>query len=209
MTTSSPALTRSRIACRVAFMWPGKPMDGHVQARRQGWRKGHSRLTCRCGARFRLLTLPMARLLRPQCKRTHHEIRRRIGGMEPGYGVRHHPPAGGGEEVRVSQVAFPMDGDIPHLGEKLSFEIVTGRDGRKVAAQVRRLPRRSGTRPSSRCAKRAGVMPRPAGAGRASRARCGCWWGRCWCLACWAWPSGRPRTSKDLAGMSAAPTARR
>jgi cold shock CspA family protein len=49
-------------------------------------------------------------------------------------------PAGGGEEVRVSQVAFPMDGDIPHLGEKLSFEIVTGRDGRKAAAQVRRLP---------------------------------------------------------------------
>lgn len=56
---------------------------------------------------------------------------------EAGYGsIR---PEHGGDEVFVGLRAFPMDGDIPQLGEALSFEIVTGRDGRKQAANVHRV----------------------------------------------------------------------
>ncbi|PTT86894.1 hypothetical protein DBR42_12805 [Pelomonas sp. HMWF004] len=58
---------------------------------------------------------------------------------DAGYGrIR---PAGGGDEVFVGLAAFPTDGDGPQLDEPLSFEIVTGRDGRKQAAQLKRLPR--------------------------------------------------------------------
>lgn len=58
---------------------------------------------------------------------------------EAGYGrIR---PAGGGDEVFVGLAAFPTDGDGPQLEEPLSFEIVTGRDGRKQAALLKRLPR--------------------------------------------------------------------
>ena len=48
-------------------------------------------------------------------------------------------PSGGGEEVFVALAAFPMDGDGPRLDEALSFEIVTGRDGRKQAVGLKRL----------------------------------------------------------------------
>lgn len=48
-------------------------------------------------------------------------------------------PAGGGEEVFVALAAFPTDGDGPRLDESLSFEIVTGRDGRKQAVNLRRV----------------------------------------------------------------------
>lgn len=56
---------------------------------------------------------------------------------EAGYGAIR--PAHGGDEIFVGLRAFPMDGEIPHLGEVLSFEIVTGRDGRKKAANLHRV----------------------------------------------------------------------
>ena len=56
---------------------------------------------------------------------------------EAGYGAIR--PAGGGEEVFVSLAAFPTDGEGPRPDELLSFEIVTGRDGRKQAVHLRRL----------------------------------------------------------------------
>ncbi len=56
---------------------------------------------------------------------------------QAGYGsIR---PRQGGDDVVVGLAAFPMTGDMPRLGEALSFEIVSGRDGRKRAAQVRRI----------------------------------------------------------------------
>jgi cold shock CspA family protein len=47
----------------------------------------------------------------------------------------------GGDELFVSLGAFPMDGDGPRLDEAFSFEIVSGRDGRKQAVNLKRLPR--------------------------------------------------------------------
>jgi len=57
-----------------------------------------------------------------------------------GYGAIR--PSGGGEEVFVSLAAFPTDGEGPRPDELLSFEIVTGRDGRKQAVNLRRLSHR-------------------------------------------------------------------
>ena len=57
--------------------------------------------------------------------------------QDAGYGTIR--PSGGGEEVFVGLAAFPMDGDGPRLDEPLSFEIVTGRDGRKQAVNLKRL----------------------------------------------------------------------
>lgn len=57
---------------------------------------------------------------------------------QAGYGsIR---PSNGGDEVFVSLGAFPTDGEGPRLDEPLSFEIVSGRDGRKQAVNLRRLP---------------------------------------------------------------------
>jgi len=57
--------------------------------------------------------------------------------QEAGYGsIR---PAGGGDEVFVALAAFPTDGEGARLDEPLSFEIVTGRDGRKQAVHLKRL----------------------------------------------------------------------
>ncbi|MBV8037791.1 cold-shock protein [Roseateles sp.] len=58
---------------------------------------------------------------------------------DAGYGAIR--PSGGGEEVFVGLTAFPTDGEGPRLDERLSFEIVTGRDGRKQAVHLRRLSR--------------------------------------------------------------------
>lgn len=58
---------------------------------------------------------------------------------DAGYGAIR--PSGGGEEVFVGLAAFPTDGEGPRPDEALSFEIVTGRDGRKQAVNLRRLPR--------------------------------------------------------------------
>lgn len=58
---------------------------------------------------------------------------------EAGYGAIR--PLGGGDEVFVGLAAFPTDGEGPRPDEPLSFEIVTGRDGRKQAVNLRRLSR--------------------------------------------------------------------
>lgn len=48
-------------------------------------------------------------------------------------------PSGGGEPIFVGLAAFPTDGEGARLDEALSFEIVTGRDGRKQAVNLKRL----------------------------------------------------------------------
>lgn len=58
---------------------------------------------------------------------------------DAGYGAIR--PSGGGEEVFVALAAFPTDGEGPRPDEPLSFEIVTGRDGRKQAVNLKRLAR--------------------------------------------------------------------
>jgi len=64
---------------------------------------------------------------------------------DAGYGsIR---PASGGDEVFVALAAFPTDGEGPRLDEALSFEVVTGRDGRKQAVHLQRL--QSGKRDSA------------------------------------------------------------
>ncbi|MDR7299169.1 MULTISPECIES: cold-shock protein [Roseateles] len=57
---------------------------------------------------------------------------------EAGYGTL--SPQGGGEEVAVGLAAFPTDGEGPRLDEAFSFEVVIGRDGRKQAVNLKRLP---------------------------------------------------------------------
>ncbi|MEO6279825.1 hypothetical protein [Roseateles sp.] len=57
---------------------------------------------------------------------------------DAGYGTIH--PVDGGDEVFVGLGAFPTDGEGPRLDEPLSFEIVTGRDGRKQAVNLKRRP---------------------------------------------------------------------
>ena len=47
----------------------------------------------------------------------------------------------GGDELFVGLAAFPTDGEGPRLDEALSFEIVSGRDGRKQAVNLKRLQR--------------------------------------------------------------------
>jgi cold shock CspA family protein len=71
---------------------------------------------------------------------------------DAGYGTIR--PLGGGEEVFVALPAFPTDGEGPQLDEPLSFEIVTGRDGRKQAVNLRRLPRQQ---PNSALREASGV----------------------------------------------------
>lgn len=55
---------------------------------------------------------------------------------ERGYGFI--APTQGGDDTFVHVSAFPHDGRRPATGEKLSFEIETGPDGRKRACNVRR-----------------------------------------------------------------------
>ncbi|WP_077033646.1 cold-shock protein [Pelomonas sp. KK5] len=57
-------------------------------------------------------------------------------------------PRQSGLEVFVHISAFPRDGEPPQLGEPLSFEIASGRDGRKEAAQVLRSKRTAGPAPA-------------------------------------------------------------
>lgn len=75
---------------------------------------------------------------------------------DAGYGAIR--PVGGGEELFVGLAAFPTDGEGPRLDERLSFEIVTTRDGRKQAVNLRRL-------------RRAAPMPAMREASGAARAR--------------------------------------
>lgn len=50
-------------------------------------------------------------------------------------------PEQGGQELFVHVSAFPQDGAPPAVDEALSFEIVTGGDGRKQAVRVLRTRR--------------------------------------------------------------------
>ena len=45
----------------------------------------------------------------------------------------------GGEELFVHISAFPRDGRVPAVGEVLSFEVETGREGKKCAVRVQRI----------------------------------------------------------------------
>lgn len=47
----------------------------------------------------------------------------------------------GGGDLFVSLGAFPMDGEGLQLDEPFSFEVVSGRDGRKRAVNLKRLAR--------------------------------------------------------------------
>jgi len=51
-------------------------------------------------------------------------------------------PQEGGQMLFVHISAFPADGPPPADGERLSFEIVSGREGRKQCARVQRLAQR-------------------------------------------------------------------
>src|SRR5262249_8070166 len=50
------------------------------------------------------------------------------------------------EEIFVHVSAFPMDGVRPHIGEIISFEVVTAPDGRKRAEAVQRPNSRKATK---------------------------------------------------------------
>ena len=50
-------------------------------------------------------------------------------------------PLQGGQALFVHVSAFPRDGEPPALYEVLSFEVVSGRDGRKDAVRVLRVER--------------------------------------------------------------------
>jgi len=63
-----------------------------------------------------------------------------VWNAERGHGII--VPEGGGQQLFVHVSAFPTDGPPPTQDECLSFEIVTGRDGRKQAAKVRRSQRK-------------------------------------------------------------------
>lgn len=56
--------------------------------------------------------------------------------IERGYGSL--TPQQGGQAVFVHIKAFPLDGPPPTLDEAFSFEIVSGRDGRKQATKLQR-----------------------------------------------------------------------
>lgn len=45
-------------------------------------------------------------------------------------------PAQGGPEVFAHISAFPKDGERPRVGERLTFEIGTGKDGKKQATNI-------------------------------------------------------------------------
>jgi len=52
-------------------------------------------------------------------------------------------PAGAGAEIFAHISAFPRDGVRPHVGELISFDIETDRDGRKRAIRILRPGTRS------------------------------------------------------------------
>ena len=73
-------------------------------------------------------------------------------------------PTQGGSEVFVHISAFPRDGQRPRLGEQLTFEIQTGKDGRKSATNLL-CPDRPTRRPAPRPAtfsrrERRGILGR-------------------------------------------------
>lgn len=62
-----------------------------------------------------------------------------LSAWDPVAGYGRIRPHGGGEELFVALTAFPTDGEGARLDEALSFEVVTGRDGRKQAVHLQRL----------------------------------------------------------------------
>lgn len=86
------------------------------------------------------------------------------GTLNSWYGERGHGlvlPEQGGEALFVHVSAFPMDGQAPQEGERVSFEVVSRSDGSKQAVRLQRLspykvpPQLRAARTSSR--------PRPIG----------------------------------------------
>lgn len=86
------------------------------------------------------------------------------GTLDSWYAERGHGmvrPEQGGEPLFVHVSAFPMDGQAPNEGERLSFEVVSKSDGSKQAVRLQRLsPMRmhSALRPP-----RTSTRPRPIG----------------------------------------------
>ena len=89
------------------------------------------------------------------------------GTLESWYAERGHgmlKPEQGGDALFVHVSAFPMDGQPPREGERLSFEVVSRSDGSKQAVRVHRLqeyklpsqlrPARMGSRPPRPIARR-------------------------------------------------------
>lgn len=70
-----------------------------------------------------------------------------VWNAERGYGAI--APEQGGQELFVHISAFPRDGAPPLLGEPLSFEIVSGGDGRKQAGRVLRSKRATAPAPAA------------------------------------------------------------
>lgn len=64
------------------------------------------------------------------------------GTLDSWYAERGHgmvKPEQGGEPLFVHVSAFPMDGQVPQEGERISFEVVSRSDGTKQAVRLQRL----------------------------------------------------------------------
>lgn len=64
------------------------------------------------------------------------------GTLDSWYAERGHgmvAPEQGGEPLFVHVSAFPMDGQTPQEGERVSFEVVSKSDGTKQAVRLQRL----------------------------------------------------------------------
>lgn len=57
--------------------------------------------------------------------------------LDRGYGAV--MPEQGGQELFIHISAFPPEGPQPVVGERISFEIVSGRNNQKQASKVKRL----------------------------------------------------------------------
>lgn len=62
-----------------------------------------------------------------------------------------------GEEIFVHVSAFPRDGQRPSIGELVSFDVVSGADGKRKAAKVQRPGARGPSRNRDRAAKPGGI----------------------------------------------------
>jgi len=89
------------------------------------------------------------------------------GTLDSWYAERGHglvKPEQGGDRVFVHVSSFPLDGQTPQEGERLSFEVVSKSDGTKQAVRLQRLeafrlpsqlrPARTGSRPPRPIARR-------------------------------------------------------